>query len=264
MSRGHLNWGLYMKTEAKKAGLDIGVAFLEYGLIPEYKYPTQLFQGNVAVQHLLEVGFAPSDIVLLGDSAGGNLVLSILSHALHPYPSSIPSGLNAGKKAPALRLSSPLRAAVLVSPWLTGSTSTQSFISNEGYDVLSTSGVRDCAELLYDGTSIAEEVKNGQAWGSTYEAPDGWWTGLGEKAVQRVLVTAGTDEIFRDHICTWSDKMKSLQLKGVQWESRLAEKEAHDEPLMGFTVRRPASETSKVLTKFIIDSFLQTEEKAML
>ncbi|KAI0265808.1 Alpha/Beta hydrolase protein [Gloeopeniophorella convolvens] len=65
---------------------EIGIAFLEYSMAPQAQFPIQLRQANAALTHLLEHGAHPSNIVLCGDSAGGNLALQAISHILHPLP----------------------------------------------------------------------------------------------------------------------------------------------------------------------------------
>ena len=51
---------------------------LGYRLAPEHPYPAQLDDALAAYQHLREQGLAPEAIAVGGDSAGGNLVLSLL------------------------------------------------------------------------------------------------------------------------------------------------------------------------------------------
>ncbi|KAI0298894.1 Alpha/Beta hydrolase protein [Russula brevipes] len=66
---------------------DVGVALLEYSLAPESPCSTRLKQANAALTHLLNKGIPPANIIVGGDSAGGNLILQLTSHILHPLPS---------------------------------------------------------------------------------------------------------------------------------------------------------------------------------
>ncbi len=51
---------------------------LEYRLAPENPYPAALEDGMAVLDHLLAGGQDPSQLVLLGDSAGGGLALAVL------------------------------------------------------------------------------------------------------------------------------------------------------------------------------------------
>jgi acetyl esterase/lipase len=55
-------------------------AFLpEYVLAPEHPVPAQLADAAAAHAHLLDLGHAPGDIILGGDSAGGGIALALLA-----------------------------------------------------------------------------------------------------------------------------------------------------------------------------------------
>lgn len=51
---------------------------LDYRLAPEHKYPAQLTDATNAYRWLLSDGVNPQQLVVLGDSAGGNLTLALL------------------------------------------------------------------------------------------------------------------------------------------------------------------------------------------
>lgn len=59
--------------------------FLEYTLAPECAYPGQLAQATAALRHVLKTRH-PSQVVIGGDSAGGNLTLAVLAHMQRPHP----------------------------------------------------------------------------------------------------------------------------------------------------------------------------------
>ena len=54
---------------------------LDYRLAPEHRFPAQLDDALNAYQWLLENGFDPDNLVVAGDSAGGNLTLALLLKA---------------------------------------------------------------------------------------------------------------------------------------------------------------------------------------
>ncbi len=89
---------------------------LEYPLTPESTYPAQLDSAVAAYRMLLDRGFKPEKIVVAGDSAGGNLTLTLLCK-LRDSGIPLPAG------------------AYLVSPWadLTHSLPTHSLKAESDY-----------------------------------------------------------------------------------------------------------------------------------
>lgn len=51
---------------------------LDFRLAPEFKFPAQIEDGVAVYQALLEAGHAPEDLTPIGDSAGGNLAISLV------------------------------------------------------------------------------------------------------------------------------------------------------------------------------------------
>jgi acetyl esterase/lipase len=88
---------------------------LDYPLTPEHPCPAQLETALAAYQWLLTTGHAASQIVLAGDSAGGNLVLALLL-ALRQEVVAMPA------------------LAVGLSPWVDIARSGESMTTNEGVD----------------------------------------------------------------------------------------------------------------------------------
>jgi monoterpene epsilon-lactone hydrolase len=91
------------------------LVFPLYRLAPEHPFPAALEDALVAYRALLDGGVSPSSIVIAGDSAGGNLTLSLLL-ALR----------DAGEPLPA--------AAVLISPWVDFTQMGGSMQTNEPFD----------------------------------------------------------------------------------------------------------------------------------
>ncbi|WP_338823546.1 alpha/beta hydrolase [Bradyrhizobium septentrionale] len=54
------------------------VLAVNYRLAPEHRFPAALDDALIAYQYLRDQGLRPADIAFAGDSAGGNLVLSVM------------------------------------------------------------------------------------------------------------------------------------------------------------------------------------------
>ena len=88
---------------------------LDYRLTPEHSFPAQLEDALVAYRWLLQRGQDPGRLIVMGDSAGGNLVLALLQ-ALR----------DAHELLPAL--------GVCISPWTDVESAYESMSKNEAYD----------------------------------------------------------------------------------------------------------------------------------
>jgi len=167
-------------------------------LIPEYPFPTQLRQATAAVQHLLDKGMSPSNIIIAGDSAGGNLALQLASLLLHPHPSlPLPPrlesrGADAGSSSSESQ--QPFGGLLLISPGVGFSTDAPSFARNRARDLIPFSAYQLFSDTIQQCIPPALRYYIGPRL-----APRGWWTGLG-RVFPRVLVTAGEHEMPLDHI----------------------------------------------------------------
>ncbi|KAF2182320.1 alpha/beta-hydrolase [Zopfia rhizophila CBS 207.26] len=221
LSEAHLNWCLKHIKVAHSAGIHLCAAVLEYGLAPSYQYPTQLRQAARALDVILRLGFDPSNIIIGGDSAGGNLTFALIAHLIHPHP-----GIDA------LQLSSPLAGAFSISPWLTMNMDTESYRENRNIDMLSPSLVKQSAHDFLAGTTSNEELARGEGWSLLLESPQEWWGRLPD-VVSGVFLNAGNQEMFRDHIVEFGELLKGLR-DGIEVTVDVGEKEGHDHVLIDF------------------------------
>ncbi|KAH9959259.1 alpha/beta-hydrolase [Russula dissimulans] len=196
----HLNMLGSLQKEYKGS---VGIAMLNYSLVPEYHFPTQLRQAVAAVQYLIDKGVSPSNIVIAGDSAGGNLALQLASQILHPLPSlptlrPPPAATAADADTPADSSESlqPFGGLSLISPWVDLGTDAPSFVRNDGRDIIPTSAYRLLSDTVQPGVTPA--LRHHMEPGRT---PQGWWADLG-RVFPRVLITAGEHEALVDQIHT--------------------------------------------------------------
>lgn len=224
---GHFEWCmrayLLATTELPAGSTDeVAIAFLQYTLVPDGRYPTQLKQAADGLAHLFASGIRPENLVLGGDSAGGNLTAQVLSHLLRPHPEAKP-----------VELEGPLAGAFLVSPWISAHTDTPSFDRNEGIDMLGKTTMRNIMKHLVGGVeSYAIELKEKKGWcmPMDFEDPAGWYKGL-ESVVKKVYVTAGEEEVLLDQSVKFAEVVRDGNPK-LDLRLEVTKGEAHDWILM--------------------------------
>lgn len=98
----YLEFLLVWLSLLKAAGFRNPAVFaLEYTLVPNACYPTQLQQTIDGYKHVISNFLEPSKVCVSGDSAGGLLILSLLLHI----------GRTGNSERPGM--------AILISPWVT-------------------------------------------------------------------------------------------------------------------------------------------------
>lgn len=94
------------------------LVLLDYKTAPEFKYPSQLNEALDLWEYLTEnMGYKPENIILGGDSAGGNLTLAMMLKLR-----------DENKKLP--------KAAFCMSPWADMTASGSSYLNNYQKDIL--------------------------------------------------------------------------------------------------------------------------------
>lgn len=97
--------GAFVAELAQRTGM-MGV-MPSYRLAPEEPFPAAVEDVMACYRGLLDIGFAPEDIVVAGDSAGGNLTLVLLQQALKE---GLPLPAAALMLSPGMELSGRLRS----------------------------------------------------------------------------------------------------------------------------------------------------------
>jgi acetyl esterase/lipase len=205
------------------------VLVLAYSLAPEKTYPTQLREAAAALTYLVNVtGRSAADMFVSGDSAGGGLALSLLSHLLHPHP-----------EVATVWLQAPLGGALLYSPWAGFSTNYASY-DNAKLDMVPPLAIRKwSAMFLNKANSIDPETDPGPVSGDAYtepcKNPSSWWKGL-HQVVRDIFVAYGSYEVLAGPI---EELEKSLTTGWAQGGGNLDQivfvegpKEAHIAPIV--------------------------------
>jgi acetyl esterase/lipase len=223
----HFSWCL----DAVKANPSTAVVLLSYTVALQESYPTQLRQAVTLLRHLLETEKRdPTNLVLAGDSAGGNLALGVLSHIAHPHPA-----------IPALSISAPFRAALLVSPWasfeLDKTTPTSSVVVNKTSDCFGPN-ILDTWSSAFMGNAEPDPYNqplraSGDWW---YAVAKGGSAGVPEGgAVRDVMIWGGGGEILVDSIKELAIKLtaafEAAGRKGAV-QTVITPGAAHDEVLL--------------------------------
>lgn len=193
-SIGHVKWLLDLQKELSKKS-SVSVILVSYSLTPKSQYPEQLQQAAETLYWLVEKqGKSPGDIIVGGDSAGGNMALSLLSHLLHPHP-----------KAPKIDLKEPLATAILISPWVKFSTEDDSFKRNATSDMLPPAAAARWASMFLGSAPVDE-------YSEPVRGDIKWYSGL-DRVVKDVLIWGGGGEVLIDSIEQLAKTLKAAHPK---------------------------------------------------
>ncbi|PYH44777.1 lipase/thioesterase family protein [Aspergillus saccharolyticus JOP 1030-1] len=222
----HFFTQLLSQVQSMPRPKSLAIFTLTYTLAPQATYPTQIRQALSALQYILrETDRSPSQILLGGDSAGGNLVGAVLTHLTHPHPDLPPLSLSPGSAA------HNIRGAIMIAPW----TSLDQTILPE--DIASSIGV-DESQIDSRGDIITPAV--GGPWVRAYmgagkhdyytdlsTAPADWFASF---PVENVLVCAGGREILLPFIIAFA-KIMQEGLGAEKVELCVGEGEGHVAPI---------------------------------
>ena len=123
---------LYARTLTSKLAesTSMDVLCFDYRLAPEHPYPAALEDALRAWDYLMLLGYGARDVILTGDSAGGNLALSLMLR-LKQEGRLLPRGL------------------VLMSPWTDLTSSGESFLEKAELDPVLTNAYIDSMIKAY-------------------------------------------------------------------------------------------------------------------
>ncbi|KAJ5239867.1 alpha/beta-hydrolase [Penicillium chermesinum] len=213
----------------EQQGGKLAVLFLEYDVSLDAPYPRQLQQATALLQYTLtELQKKPEQILLAGDSAGGNLALALLSHLSHPHP-----------QVDAVNLSASLSGTALLSPWVTFETTSESMKANAHRDALAIPALHKWASL-FRGSAPSDPYLE------PLSAPANWWQPL---LTKKVLITAGADEIFVDDIQKFAAQLSSAS-KDVEMHTTTGE--PHDYLVMEFLMGHPRTQQRDIFEKWAL------------
>ncbi|KAF7115912.1 hypothetical protein CNMCM5793_003655 [Aspergillus hiratsukae] len=177
-------------ADLNATGHDVAVFFLAYTLTPHASYPTQLRQAIEALRYILtETNRSPSNIIVGGDSAGGNLAFALLLHLSHPHPEIEP-----------VELKTNLAGVFGFAPWVSFRTDWPSMHANRYKDVIP-------KEVLERWSSAYLGGRESDGWSEPALAPVEWWR---DAKTEQVLILAGQDEILFSAIDDFVERFKAV------------------------------------------------------
>ncbi|KAG9664100.1 flavin-binding monooxygenase, partial [Aureobasidium melanogenum] len=229
-SDGHMKILSDLVDEAQSHGSELGGLIVRYDLTAESAYPRQLEQAVAALRYLIEtMGKSPQQIIIAGDSAGGNLSLALLSHLTHPHPTITPLKLNPES----------LKGMALISPWVTFSQEADAWKRNARKDCLAPT-----AATTWTNEFLKQAPQDN--YNAPLTAPESWWADI---PVSEILVTGGEDEVLVDDIAAMIENLKTQDKAKVQ--SLIATQEPHDGPLLEMIFPKKC-ESSQFLTEWTL------------
>ena len=185
-SSGHFSFVSSLVSTAAASGKSLAVLVLQHDLAPNKQYPHQLTQCVELLRYtVMDLHKSPDQIVLGGDSAGGNMVFGVLSHLLHPHPAIEP-----------LKLSAALRACFVASPVA----SLNAEFANELQDPAPASTIKVWFEN-YLGCSARD------SWNDPSKTDVAWWSEVDE-VVKQILMTVATNEMMATDTQDFAAKLK--------------------------------------------------------
>lgn len=205
------------------SGGNLAIFCNAYTLAPEGLYPLQIGESVEALRYVLSLpGRTPETTLLGGDSAGGNLVLAVLSHISgHPHPNS--------KIVKPLQLTpqgQKLYGALMIAPWV--SSDVKKFKSMTQFRHRDTvNGI--CANYWIETYKGGASEKDDE-YIVPEIAPSSWWSGT-EKTVSSTLITTGEHEALRDAILSFTTTFKEGTSGGATLKVVVGKREVHDAPL---------------------------------
>ena len=206
-NRGYFKFFARLLDDARQANKSLAVFCLSYTLAPHAQYPVQLRQAVEALRHVLQ-SYQPEQVLLGGDSAGGNLVGGVLSHLAHIHPDIEPLPLPEGQQ---------LKGAMLLSPW----TLMESEFADQKID--STGDIiTEHVAGPWSGGYLGSATRD--LYTDLSKAPREWFA---EFPVQRILICVGGTEIMFPML---EDLVKRMR-EAREVETVVGENECHVAPV---------------------------------
>lgn len=180
----HRDMASYLAYQAK-----IKLLMVDYRLAPEHPYPAAQEDALSVYKALLDTGVKSDNIIIAGDSAGGNLALATLQNIRDQ---------NLPKPA----------KGILFSPWVDLTHKNKSYLTNFKKDVMLNAQVLNEAAALYAHNVDVSDEKISPLFGSVKDLPP-------------LQIFASKKEVLLDDAIALHDKVKKSggQSELLKWRS---------------------------------------------
>lgn len=224
-SPGHFEWAWTYVLAGAEAGVETAVALLQYTLAPRGTLPIPLRQAVAGYEEIRAHGFQPRDIIIGGDSAGGNLSMQFLTHALHPQPG-----------IPEINLTEAIGGTFLVSSYLGNVVDTKSFKAYGNNDMVSGAIITTLSAEAVEPHLREAMLTKYDPWARALEAQQGFFQGF-DTVVAKAYITWGGREAMGDHSRTIIETFKR-EVPGLELVTYEAPKEVHDGILLEHLMKK--------------------------
>ena len=184
----------YAKIIASKLAIHTGMAVMsfEYRLAPENPYPAALEDALTIWNYLMHIGYGSREVVLVGDSAGGNLALE-LALKLKSQNRMLPKGI------------------VLMSPWTDMTMTGDSYKTCKDADPILTKEYIQTARFSFVGLNnkFNEEIKDFKIDDSDFNYADPKYSPLFAdfEDFPPFLIQVGSNEVLKSDSYNLYDKL---------------------------------------------------------
>ncbi|ESK89318.1 alpha beta hydrolase fold protein [Moniliophthora roreri MCA 2997] len=237
-----LTFWFYIQRELQKRGHNISVVFFEYSLYPN-AFPTQLTEFIHALSHVLK-RVKPANLHLAGDAAGGDLILQLFSHTLHPVS-------NADVPPSPLGPTNPIRGAAIISPWTSMGDRTESHVRNNDTDLISPEVIVQWGKQYLENTSESHVQ-----YFKFNKAPERSFEGI-DRFVDRVWLFVGGAENLQDDGEGIHERLEKVAVGGrpeITYE--LQADGVHEDPMIEISAgSKELNEVGKGLADWFVKGF---------
>lgn len=184
----------YARVLASKLALNTGMEVMsfEYRLAPENPYPAALKDAITVWNYIMQLGYGAREVVLVGDSAGGNLALELALH-LKSQKRMLPKGI------------------VLMSPWTDMTMIGESYKTCKDADPVLTKEYIQTARFSFVGLNkkFNEDIKDFKIDDSTFNYADPKFSPLFADFVNfpPFLIQVGSNEILKSDAYNLYEKL---------------------------------------------------------